>query len=111
MTKYAKYLEELKGYKMYEDEKGFVTYGIMDDGIYIEDIYVLPEFRKQNIASNYADIIAKKAKQEGYKYLYGSVVPSLKNSHYRNLVLLNYGFNIIAADKDIIWYKKELTNE
>lgn len=107
-SKYAMYIKELKNFEMYEDEKGFVTYGIMDDGIYIEDIYVLPEYRKNKAASSYADIIAKKAKDEGYKCLYGSVVPSLHNSHYRNLVLINYGFKIYASEHDLIWYKKEI---
>lgn len=106
-SKYALYLKELKNFEMYEDEQGFITYGIMEDGIYIEDIFVLPEFRKLNIASKYAGIVEAKAKSEGYKCLYGSVVPSYENSHYRNLVLLGYGFKIHSASDNIIWYKKE----
>jgi len=107
-SKYAMYIKELKNFEMYEDDKGFITYGIMEDGIYIEDIYVLPEHRKEKTASYYADLVADKAKKEGYKCLYGSVVPSLQNSHYRNLVLLGYGFKIHSATQDLIWYKKEI---
>jgi GNAT superfamily N-acetyltransferase len=107
-SKYALYIKELKDYEMYEDEHGFVIYGVMDDGIYIEDIFVLPEYREKDIASKYANIIEDKAKKEGYACLYGSVVPSLKNSHYRNLVLLGYGFKVHAAEQNIIWYKKEI---
>ena len=79
-SKYAKYIGELKGYETVEDEHGFATFGYMTDGghkyCYIEDIYVEPEKRKHNIASQYADQIATIAREAGCDRLLGSVVPS-----------------------------------
>jgi ribosomal protein S18 acetylase RimI-like enzyme len=113
MNKYAKYLKELKGYEMYEDEHGFITYGIMQDNehkfMYIEDIYVIPEKRKSNIASEYANYVEKKAKEANCSALLGSVVPSLRpDSHYRMLVLLGYGFKLHSSQNDIVYFYKEI---
>lgn len=93
---------------MYEDEKGFITFGLLEDGLYIEEIYVEPEFRKTKTASQYADLVADVAQGLGLKKLYGSVVPSLDGSHYRMLVLLGYGFKIYKAQDNLIWFIKEI---
>lgn len=113
MSLYAKYLKELKNYEMYQDENGFITYGEMLDGkykyMYIEDIYVVPEKRKSSIASGYADLVLKKAKDAGCSRLLGSVVPSLQpDSHYRMLVLLGYGFKLHSAQNDLVYFYKEI---
>lgn len=108
MSLYAKYIKELKNYDIVEDEFGFASYGFEEDCCYIEDIYVVPEKRKDGIASKYADRVAEIAKGLGYKYLIGSVVPSLPNSHYRQEVLLRYGFKLHASKENIVYYIKEL---
>ena len=113
MNKYARYLKELKGYEMYEDEDGFVTYGIMQDSehkfMYIEDIYVVPEKRKNNIASKYADKVLEQAKAQNCTALLGSVVPALRpDSHYRMLVLLGYGFKLHSSQDNIVYFYKEI---
>lgn len=115
MSKYGQYLKELKGFEMYEDEDGFVTYGFMQDkGLkycYIEDIYVVPEKRKSGIASQYADVVAVIAKEAQCDRLLGSIVPSLPDSHYRMLVLLGYGFKLLSCNQDLIYFYKELSME
>lgn len=109
---YAKYIKELKNFDMIEDENGFAIYGIMEEPpnkfCYIEDIYVIPEKRKEKIASSYADKIAQIAKQHGCNILLGSVVPSYKDSHYRMLVLLGYGFKLYSTQHDLIYFQKEI---
>jgi GNAT superfamily N-acetyltransferase len=115
MNKYADYLKELKGFHMYEDEDGFITYGFMEGPkgermCYIEDIYVVPEKRKSGIASQYADVVTVIARDAGAQILLGSVVPSLPNSHARMLVLLSYGFKLHSAQHDFVYFSKELTN-
>lgn len=113
MTKYAKYLKELKNFEMIEDDDGFVTFGYQEDErgktvCYIEDIYVLPEKRCKNVASKYADLVANHAKELGCDRLFGSVVPSLTDSHYRILVLIGYGFKLHSSVNDLVWFYKEI---
>jgi GNAT superfamily N-acetyltransferase len=108
MNKYAKYLKELKNFEMYEDEKGFITFGLMGDGLYVEDVYVLPEFRQQHVGSDYVRLIEEKAKEIGLKCVYTSLVPSLKNSHERLIIITSYGFKLCKADNDFIWFIKEI---
>lgn len=108
MNKYAKYIKELKNYEMYEDEKGFVTYGPYEEGIYIEEIYVEPEYRKSQVAVFYADLITEIARREKITKLYGSVVPSQKNSQYRIEIFMKYGFRIYRTQEDLIVLIKEI---
>ena len=43
---HAKYIYEREGKYCEESEIGFATYSFGDDYVYIEDLYVLPEYRK-----------------------------------------------------------------
>ena len=75
---------------------------------YIIDIFVQPQHRKTYVATDMADIIAETAKQNGYKELIGTVVPSTKNSTASLKVLLGYGMLLHSADKNLIVMKKEI---
>lgn len=112
MSLYAKYIKELKNFEMIEDENGFIIYGFMSKGdehfCYIEDIYVVPEMRKSHVASKYADKVTEIAREMGIKKLLGSIVPSLEGSHYRQQVLINYGFKLYSSQENFIYYIKEI---
>ena len=112
MSLYGDYIKERKGYGIIEDEHGFATYGTMDvDGekaMYIEEIFVRPEFRQNKIASKYADEIALIAKNNGIKKLIGSVCTATNNAHQSLLVLLGYGFKLYSNDHDTIYFIKDI---
>ncbi len=107
---YAKYLMERTGDHIFETSKGFITYRYINEGkaVYIVDIFILPEHRKQYEASTLANMVVAEAKEKGCKELIGTVVPSMKNSTISVKVLLGYGMSLNNASNDIIVFRKEL---
>ena len=107
-SNFAKYIKERENKEVIEDEYGFATYLYENDYVYIEDIYVIPEKRKDKIASKYADAIALEAKELGYNKMLGSVVPSSPNSTISLKVLLGYGFKLLSSQENMIYFIKEI---
>lgn len=105
---YSSYIYEREGKEIVESEKGFATYNYINNGCYIQDIYVKPEFRKEGIASKMADQIAEIAKSKGYKKLFGSVCPSANGSTESLKVLLAYGFKLSESSNNFIILEKDL---
>ena len=106
---YAQYVKERSNRSIIETDKGFVTYCYTaPDTVYIEDIFVVPEFRKGHIAANMADLVVKEAKDKGCKTLLGSVVPSSNNSTISLKVLLAYGMKLVSSSNDFIVFSKEI---
>lgn len=108
MSLYAEYIKENLGKETVESEIGFLTFYEVKDGMYIEDIYVIPEMRKGGAAAKMADKVAEIAKARGLKKLIGSVRPSAKNSTDSLKVLLSYGFKLESSINDGIIFGKEL---
>lgn len=105
---YGQYLLEREGKFIVEDSRGFATYTYLQDAVYIEDIYVLPAFRKNGVAAEYADAICKIALDKGLHKVIGTVAPSAKNSTSSMAVLLAYGFKLNSSDTNLIYFEKDL---
>jgi hypothetical protein len=106
---YAEYLKEKTSDKIIEVDKGFITYRFIDEKtVYIVDLFIRPEFRRDNIASQMADCVVAEAKQKGCIKLIGSVIPSNKNSTISLKVLLGYGMSLESSTNDFIVFKKEI---
>lgn len=108
MSLYGDYVQEICNKEIVEDSCGFATFFKFKDGLYIEDIFVLPSFRKAGHASHLADLVADIARERGIKKLYGSVKPSNNNSTASLKVLLGYGFQLDSSAIDAIAFVKEL---
>lgn len=108
MSLYGDYIKELMGKEIVEDSCGFISFFNMKDAIYMEDLYVAPNFRKAGHATHLADKIIAIAKERGFKKVYGSVRPSANGSTDSVKVLLAYGFKIDSAAQDAIAFVKEL---
>lgn len=108
LSNFGKYIYERQNKSIIEDENGFATYYMTNGSCYIEDIYVVPEKRKEKIASTYADKIAEEAKQKGMKVLVGTVKPSAIGSTESLKVLLAYGFRLESSVQDFIFFTKSL---
>lgn len=107
-SNYAKYIKEREGKNIIEDEHGFATYLFQDDFVYIEDIYVVPESRKLNKASKYADEICKIAKNDGYSKAMGTVNVLAAGATRNVTVLIKYGFEITSTNDNIIYFMKSI---
>lgn len=98
------------GVRVFETEHGFATYYLNEDSCYIEDIYVVPDKRKNHVASMMADEISKIAKQKGICFLYGTVNKLAKSADASRKVLECYGFEKLVEqlDDELEWYIKEI---
>lgn len=110
---YANYIREKTQDHIIETKEGFATYRYLTDKeghkcVYIIDIYILPDFRKDYMASTIADNIVAAARILGCKRLLGSVVPSNKNSTASVKVLLAYGMSLESSTNDFILFKKDI---
>lgn len=105
---YSMYLKEREGFDIIESDKGFATYKIIGQECYIRDIYVKPEFREQNIASEMADKIALIAKENKCSHLSGSVDTNVRGSTTSVKVLLAYGFKVLKNSFSMILFVKEI---
>lgn len=109
MSLYADYLSERTTDLIIESDYGFATFRYLDGGVvYIVDLYVIPEVRKQKHAAGMADFITKQAKRLGCTELIGTVVPSTKGANASMRVLLAYGMTVKTASHDLIVFRKEI---
>jgi ribosomal protein S18 acetylase RimI-like enzyme len=108
MSLHADYIKERGTKEIIESEKGFLTYFFVNDGVYIEDLYISPAHRKSHLASQMADQVAAIAKEKGYYKMYGSVAPSAQGSTDSLRVLLAYGMKLDSAGPNAVILAKEL---
>ncbi len=109
MSHYSSYIKEIDDTETIEDDKGFATYKFVgNEECYIKDIYVKPEYRKENIAAGYADQIAIIAKEKGCKTLVGSVNTNIKDPTSSMKVLLAYGMKFHSISGFMLYFIKEL---
>jgi len=109
LSLFSQYIQERTNKFVLEYETGFGVYSYPNSTtVYLEDIYVMPEYRKNGIASIIANDIATLAKDKGCNKMIGSVVPSAKNSTSSLQVLLSYGMHLDSATNDYILFSKDL---
>lgn len=108
MRHMADYLKEREGFDSIITEEAFASYRIVGEECYIKDIWVHPDCRNKNYASEIADDIAAIAKRKGCKYLSGSVCTEANNPTASVKVLLAYGFLIHSAVQSGIFFRKDL---
>ena len=105
---FGQYIKERTNREIIENHIGFATYVIEKDSIYIEDVYVLPEYRKNNVASDFVDQIAQIAKDKGLSKILTSVVPSANGSTISLMVCLKCGFKLDSSTNNFILLLKEI---
>ena len=105
---YAQYLEERGSYLIHETDYGFATYEYRGDLVYIVDIYVIPEMRKQGKALTLALKIAEEAKDKGCRAVLGSVDPRAKNSTESLKAILALGMSPLRCDGELVYFIREL---
>lgn len=105
---FARYIYEKDNKSCIEDENGFVTYFMTNGACYIEDIYVVPEKRRQRVAGNWLDQICEQAKKNGMKCIVGQVKPSKRGATESIAAHLAYGFKVESAIQDLIFFVKEV---
>jgi ribosomal protein S18 acetylase RimI-like enzyme len=93
---------------LYIPNIGFATYHINQDECYIEDIYIIPEKRRDHIGTKLADKIVLIAKENNCRILTGTVAPHSNGSDTSRKALLSYGFKLFEKSDDLEKYSKEI---
>lgn len=98
LSHYANYVKERLGKEIMENEKGFAQYSFGPDYLFIEEMYVDPEFRETEVATQMADELCNIALKNDKPYLLATVAPKALNSTESMKVILSYGFVIRDID-------------
>lgn len=105
---YAAYLKERTGQQIIETKEGFIAYTIAGQECFIEDLYVLPEFRKKYVGSHLVDSVAAIGKKSDCQYLTCSLAMAAKNKDESLKAFIGYGFKLLRATPEAIYFVKEL---
>ena len=106
---YAQYLAERCGHSIIETDEGFATYEIDGSVLYIRDIFVIQDARRQGLASQIADQVCDLARAKGCTVLIGTIDPTTHGAHESLLGLLAYGMRLSHLSGALIVLKKDLT--
>lgn len=105
---YGDFVFETRGISSVETEKGFATFILKDKECYIEDLYVKPEFRRKGAARELADKVKDNAQRVGCVWLTTTVNCVFHDPSTSVEVILAYGFKIISAQNNAIFFKMEI---
>lgn len=109
---YAAYVKERLGKDVYITDEGFAVYQVFhnDQGghIYIEEIYVKPEFRRKGAGTRIGDAICEIAKGKGIKRVYGSVNTLANGATASMKSLLYYNMEFSHIKNEMIFFVKKL---
>lgn len=106
---FKEYFTELKDLQVYETEKGFILFRIAENHLYLADVYIKPEFRRnRNSFSMVDDLITETRIENNYNYLLCDVEPSNINATIATKTILAYGFQVVEAHHDEIIFVKVL---
>lgn len=105
---YSEYLKELGAKFLFRNDKGFVLYSFAQDYVYLEEIYILPEFRGKKEFATLSDSVMEIGKQKGCKRMLGSVIPSINNSTRSLSMMISYGAKLISSTNNYILFEKEI---
>lgn len=109
LSHYGQYIKERTDKGIVETADGFATFEyVADDVVYIVDLYVVPERRKQRVAATIADKICEAAVKDGKKYLLGSVDVTAKGAETSINVLEAYGMKPYKVAEPMIFYIKPI---
>lgn len=109
MAMYAAYIKEREGAETIERSWGFAVVRQMSDYLYLQDIYILPEFRRQGKGAEILSIVEAAAKELGYKKILGSCCPETEGATESMKAQFATGFKLHSCDKDIIYLIKDLS--
>ncbi len=102
------YIKEREGAEILELEHGFAIVRPLQDCLYLQDIYVVPEMRKTGYGRQILEIVEETATKMGFDKVLGSCSPGAAGSTVSIKAILACGFELESSDKDIIYLVKKL---
>lgn len=105
---YGQYIKERLNKNIIETDYGFVTYSFTPDGIYAEDLYISPAFRKSKLAADFHEQLVQIAKEKSLKYIYSSILIGTPNCDKNLSLLMKNGAKIHSTSNNMIYLSKEI---
>lgn len=104
---YWAYIKEREGVDVLERPEGFVTIKLLSVGLYMQDIYVAPEFRGTGVGKQLVDEAESIARGSGCQKLIGSCSADASGTESLK-AMLKLGFRVLSASDELIYLFKEL---
>jgi GNAT superfamily N-acetyltransferase len=111
ISSYGLYIYEREGKFIVEDSRGYATYVYWPDALYIEDMFVKPEFRKLGTGTELADAIYELARARGVRKVVTTVVAKAGGSTESIKAILAHGFKLDSTNNEFIFLTKNIGTE
>lgn len=110
MSLFTDYLKEREGKEVIEKDFGFCVYKVNKDHTYLQDVYIVPEFRKSGKGRSFVDKMEEIAKENGHSVVITSFCLNANNWMQSKMSIQKCGFKYYAKDKvnKMIYCIKEL---
>jgi len=108
MSLYADYIKEREGYDTYEDNNSFFTYTIVNDALYVKDIYIKPEARSEGKSLELGLMAEGIAKELGLNAMLGSVDTGTEGWRRSKKILEKFGYKEVFTDGTMIYLNKDI---
>lgn len=105
---YAQYVEEREKAQVLEKDWGFAIYKLLDNHVYLQDIYVVPHERKNGKGVELMHEVADIASKAGLNIMVGSVVPSTSFGAQMLRIMLGLGFELLSSSENIVYLKRNI---
>ena len=102
------YVKEKSGVETISDEHGFICYKIHGEECYLEDIFVIPEYRERGVGSDLLIKAEALAKEAGCKFLSSCIRPTESTATLSMKAHLAKGFRIYSSFENRILMIKEI---
>lgn len=107
-TMYKAYLAEREGAWTVEAPEGFAVLRVLGDSLYLQDVWVKPAYRQLGIARQFLAEAERQAASMGISSVITSCSPGAANSDVSMKAIMAVGFKLMAAETDLIWFKKDI---
>lgn len=107
---WARYKNEADGTNFIEHEWGLASYVVAEVSIVIDDMYIVPELRRQGYGRKLLAELEEVARSHNKEMLISSVLIAHKDHDISLKAQLAVGFETFSADNGKIWLKRKVEN-
>lgn len=106
----AKYDLELQGVQSFEFKKGFVTFKVEADYVYLQDLFVDKPYRGTNVGLKMLQYVERMAARLNKPRVLLNVCPSNASAQTMTLLAIKYNYKLSHAINDAVFFVKEIKN-
>ncbi len=108
ISNHGLYILEREGKFVVENKMGFATYFYWPEAVFLEDLYVHPQYRKLGVGTELTDAVAEMGRLAGKKRLVCTVIPRARGSTESLKAFLAYGLIMDSSDKESVYFYKNI---